>query len=157
METFRTPDFGALGVADIEAVRFYRAPLRRQTFPLRETDRLGRVEIITEYAGSDGRLAHLLLEDESLDGLVIAGVGLGHVSDGTLEAIRDIRAKGIPVVLSSRVPTGRIVPLYAVDFETRNLGCIDADNLSPQKARILLMLAMTRTRDPAELQEFFDR
>ena len=157
VETFKTLDFGALGVADIEAVRFYRAPLRRQTIPLREGDRLPRVEIVSQYAGADGRLIRLLLQDGELEGLVVEGVGLGHVSSGTLEAIRDVRARGIPVVLSTRVPTGRIVPLYAINFELLESGCVEADNLSSQKARILLMLAMTRTRDSTELQAYFDR
>ncbi len=157
VETFKTLDFGALGVADIESVRFYRAPLRRQTIPLRDGDRLGRVEIVTEYAGSDGRLIRLLLEDGQLNGLVIEGVGLGHVSSRTLEAIRDVRARGIPVVLSTRVPTGRIVPVYAINIELLELGCVEADNLSPQKARVLLMLAMTRTEESTELQRYFDR
>ena len=156
VETFRTLDFGALGVADIEAVRFYRAPLRRQTIPLREDDRLGRVEIVSEYAGSDGRLIRLLLADGELDGLVIEGVGLGHVSSKSLEAIREVRAQGIPVVLSTRVPTGRVVPLYVINSQLLELGCVEADNLSPQKARVLLMLAMTRTRNSAELQDYFD-
>ena len=157
VETFKTLDFGALGVADLEAVRFYRAPLRRQTIPLRDGDRLGRVEIVTQYAGADGRLIRLLLEDGQLNGLVIEGVGLGHVSSRTLEAIRDVRAQGIPVVLSTRVPTGRIVPVYAINIELLELGCVEADNLSPQKAWVLLMLAMTRTEDSTELQRYFDR
>ena len=156
VETFKTLDFGVLGVADIDAVRFYRAPLRRQTIPLREGDRLPRVEIVSQYAGADGRLIRLLLEDGELDGLVIEGVGLGHVSSRTLEVIRDVRARGIPVALSTRVPTGRIVPVYAINVELLDLGCVEADNLSPQKARILLMLAMTRTLDSRELQQYFD-
>ncbi len=157
VETFKTLDFGVLGIADIEAVRFYRAPLRRQTIPLREGDRLGRVEIVSQYAGSDGRLIRLLLQDGELDGLVIEGVGLGHVSSRAVEAIREVRAQGIPVILSTRVPTGRVVPLYAINVELLDLGCVEADNLSPQKARILLMLAMTRTHDSTELQVYFDR
>ena len=157
VETFKTLDFGALGVADIDSVRFYRAPLRRQTIPLREGDRLGLVEMVSEYAGSDGRLIRLLLQDGELDGLVIEGVGLGHVSSRTVEAIREVRAQGIPVILSTRVPTGRVVPLYAINVELLDLGCVEADNLSPQKARVLLMLAMTRTHDSTELQAYFDR
>jgi L-asparaginase len=156
-ETFRALEFGALGVADPGGVRFYRAPFRRQTIPLRETDRLGRVDIVTEYAGSDGRLIRLLVEDEAPDGIVIAGLGLGHVTSKTLAAIREARGRGIPVVLSTRVYTGRIVPLYAINNELLALGCVVADNLTPQKARILLMLALTRTRSSAELQAYFDR
>ena len=156
-ETFTTLEFGALGVADPGAVRFYRTPLRRQTIPLRESDRLGRIEIVTEYAGSDGRLIRLLMEDDAPDGIVIAGLGLGHVTSKTLGAIREARVRGIPVVLSTRVYTGRIVPLYAINNELLDLGCVVADNLTPQKARVLLMLALTRTRDPVALQTYFDR
>ena len=94
--TFTTLEFGALGVAHPGAVRFYRAPLRRQTIPLRESDRLARIEIVTEYAGSDGRLIRLLMEDDAPDGIVIAGLGLGHVTSKTLGAIREARSEGFP-------------------------------------------------------------
>ena len=156
-ETFRTLDFGALGVADMEAVRFYRSPTRRQTIPLREGDVLPRVEIVSQYAGADGRLIRLLLEDGRMEGLVIAGVGLGHVSRPAQDAIQEVRSRGIPVVLSTRVYTGRVVPLYASNIQLLEMGCVEADNLSPQKARVLLMLAMTRTSDPEELKPFFHR
>jgi L-asparaginase len=157
VETFKTLEFGALGVADLGAVRFYRAPLRRQTVTLSDGQRLGRVEIVSQYAGADGRVISLLLQQGGVDGVVIEGFGLGHVTAGTLEAIKEARRRGIAVVLSTRVPTGRVVPLYARDVETQQLGCIRADNLSPQKARVLLMLALTRTRDSTELQRYFDK
>lgn len=157
VETFKTLEFGALGVADLGAVRFYRAPLRRQTIPLSDQQALGRVEIISQYAGADGRVISLLLQQGGLDGLVVEGFGLGHVTAGTLEGIKEARRRGIPVVLSTRVYTGRVVPLYARDVETMQLGCIRADNLSAQKARVLLMLALTRTKESGELQKFFDR
>jgi L-asparaginase len=157
VETFQTLDFGLLGVADIEAVRFYRAPVRRQTIPLPDDAELGNVVIVSEYAGSDGRAIELLLEDGGLDGVVVAGLGLAHVSTPTLDALRRVRAAGIPVVLSSRVLTGRIVPLYANNVDLLDIGAVEADNLSPQKARVLLMVAMTRTTSPEELQAIFDR
>jgi L-asparaginase len=156
-ETFKTLEFGALGVADLGAVRFYRAPLRRQTIALSDLQTLGRVEIVSQYAGADGRVISLLLKQGNLDGLVVEGFGLGHVTQGTLEAIREARAAGIPVVLSTRVYTGRVIPLYARDVELQKIGCIGADNLSPQKARVLLMLALTRTKSTEELQKYFDR
>jgi len=157
VETFKTLEFGALGVADLGAVRFYRAPLRRQTIALSDQQTLGRVEIVKQYAGADGRVISLLLEHTKLDGLVVEGFGLGHITSGTLDAIKEVRRRGIPVVLSTRVYTGRVVPLYARDVETQQIGCILADNLSAQKARVLLMLALTRTRDTQELQKYFDR
>ena len=157
VETFQTLDFGLLGVADIEKVRFYRAPFRRQTIALDTEVELPNVVIISEYAGSDGRSIELLLEEGNLDGVVIAGLGLAHVSDRTLEALRAVRARGIPVVVSSRVPTGRIVPLYAINVELLNIGAVQADNLSPQKARVLLMVAMTKSTDTEELRRYFSR
>jgi L-asparaginase len=157
VETFQTLDFGLLGVADVEAVRFYRAPLRRQTIPLAVGARLPNIVIISEYAGSDGKAIRLLLEDGELDGLVVAGLGLAHVSAPTLEAIRVVRARGIPVVVSSRVLTGRIVPLYTNNIQLLDAGAVQADNLSPQKARVLLMVAMTKTTDTEELRGYFNR
>jgi L-asparaginase len=157
VETFKSLEFGALGVADLGAVRFYRAPLRRQTISLADNQPLARVEIVNQYAGADGRIVSLLVQQDNLDGLVIEGFGLGHVTSGTLDAIKQARGKGIPVVLSTRVYTGRVIPLYARDVELQQLGCIRADNLSAQKARVLLMLGLTRTKSTEELQKFFDR
>ena len=157
VETFQTLDFGLLGVADIEAVRFYRAPLRRQTIELPAVRELPNVVIISEYAGSDGRALELLLADGGLDGVVVAGLGLAHVSTPTLEALRAVRAAGIPVVVASRVPTGRIVPLYANNIDLLDIGAVQADNLSPWKARVLLMVAMTWTRETDRLREYFAR
>ncbi|MEM7416263.1 MAG: asparaginase [Gemmatimonadota bacterium] len=157
VETFRTLDFGILGVADIEAVRFYRAPTRRQTIPLPANPTLGNVVIISEYAGSTGRALQLLLDDGGLDGVVVAGLGLAHVSTPTLEALRRVRAAGVPVVVASRVPTGRIVPLYANNVDLLDIGAVQADNLSPWKARVLLMVAMQHTQDPEGLRAYFRR
>ena len=112
------------------------------------------------YAGADGTLIRALLSQGKLDGLVIAGLGLGHVSGAMFAAIEEVRAKKIPVVISTRVYTGRVLPLYATKGSGVSLvkiGCVEADNLSPQKARVLLMLALTRTRDPKELAAYFDR
>jgi L-asparaginase len=156
-ETFQTLEFGALGVADMGAVRFYRAPLRRQTIPLLPDAVLPRVEIVPMYAGADGRMIDMLLEDGRLDGLVIAGLGLAHIPEAAMGAVRSVRDRGIPVVLSTRVYTGRIVPMYANNTELLEIGAIEADNLSPHKARVLLMTAMLHTRNPDSLRTYFER
>ena len=74
-----------------------------------------------------------------------------------MDAIRAVRAAGIPVVLASRVPAGRILPLYANNVELLDMGAVEADNLSPQKARVLLMVAMTRGTDVEALRAAFGR
>ncbi|MEY4940103.1 MAG: hypothetical protein RIQ93_1838 [Verrucomicrobiota bacterium] len=153
--TFQSLEFGKLGYADEDQIRFYRAPLRRQTIPLPAEARLGRVEIVLHYAGA---LIRGLLDQGGLDGLVIAGAGLGHVSGAMYDVIEQVRAKNIPVVISTRVYRGRTMPLYATKgsgVSLVNLGCVLADNLSPQKARVLLLVAMTRTKDPTELAKYF--
>ena len=159
VETFRGLEFGELGVVDAEKVRFYRAPLRRQTFPVESRTQLGRVDIVTSYAGADGLLIRSLVHDGTVQGLVIAGLGLGDVSGLMFDAIKEARTRGIPVVISTRVPTGRIFPLSAGKgsaLSLRQIGCVLADNLSPQKARILLMLALTSSHDTEALQHYFD-
>lgn len=159
VETFRSLEFGQLGVVDEEAVRFYRAPVRRQTFAVGPQTVLGRVDIIVNYAGADGLLIRSLLRTGDVNGLVIAGMGLGGVTSSMFDAIQEARAKGVPVVVSTRVPTGRVFSLSAAkgsSLTLRQIGCVLADNLSPQKARVLLMLALTKTRDPASLQKYFD-
>jgi L-asparaginase len=158
-EAFQSLEFGALGIADVETVRFYRAPLRRRTLPIPLGARFGRVEIVMHYAGADGALIRGLQLSE-LDGLVIAATGLGQVSEPMFEAIAEVRQAGIPVVISTRVYTGRVIPMYGSKggvSSLRNLGCVLADNLSPVKARVLLMVALAAgVRDAAGLQKCFD-
>lgn len=159
VETFRSLEFGELGVVDDEKVRFYRAPLRRQTIGVDSNTHLGRVEIVMSYAGADGLVIRSILRDAAVQGLVIAGLGLGGVTSPMFDAIQEARARGIPVVISTRVPTGRVFPLSAAkgsSLALKGLGCVLADNLSPQKARILLMLGLVKTRDPGALQRYFD-
>jgi len=160
VETFRSLEFGALGVVDVAAVRFYRSPLRRQTLMVDSRTALPRVEIVPTYAGADGRFIRSLVRDGDVDGIVVTGMGLGGVPGAVFDAIQEARMKGLPVVVGTRVPTGRIFPLSATKgsaLSLKAIGCVLADNLSPQKARILLMLALTETRDSVRLQEFFDR
>lgn len=159
-EAFQSLEFGMLGVADLETVRFYRAPLRRRTLPWPQNARLPRVEIVMHYAGADGLLIRALLEKaHDLEGLVIAGTGLGQVGESMFEAIFEARRRGMPVVISTRVYTGRVIPMYGAKGgvgSLRSIGCVLADNLSPVKARILLMVALNHTRETPELQRCFD-
>ena len=159
VETFRSLEFGQLGTVDEDGAHFYRAPLRRQTISIGPQMVLGRVEIIMSYAGADGSLIQLSLASGDVNGLVIAGLGLGCVTSSMYDALREARAKGVPVVISTRVPTGRIFSLSAMkgsSLTLKQIGCVLGDNLSPQKARVLLLLALTKTRDPAALQRYFD-
>jgi len=86
-------------------------------------------------------------------------MGLGNVTAGVADAIEEARAKGVPVVVATRVLSGRIFSLgdgKSSAIGLQKMGCVLADNLSPQKARVLLMLALTQTHDSAAVQRMFD-
>jgi L-asparaginase len=158
VSTFLTPVFGALGTVDPDGVRMYRAPLRRRRVDVPAGATLGRVEIVTNYAGADGNVVRGLLAQGGLDGLVVEASGVGNLADGLFEALKEVRAMGIPVVISTRVHSGRTLALYAGSgsgVTLEGIGCVFADNLPPHKARVLLLAAMTGTSDPDELRAIF--
>src|SRR6266851_1269333 len=87
-------------------------------------------------------------------------LGWGNMNVPMFQAVKEAIAKGIPVVISTRVWTGRVLPNYGFEGGGKTLqqaGAVFADDLSPQKARILLMLALQTTSDPKQLQQLFDR
>ena len=158
VETFDTPEFGALGIVDADGVRFYRAPLRRQSLPIPEGVVLPKVDIVPNYAGADGRLIRGLLNQGHVDGLVVDAAGAGNIAEPLFQAVKEARDQGVAVVITSRTHAGRVLPLYAGGgggTTLEALGCVFADNLSAQKARVLLIAALLRTRDPEGLRRIF--
>jgi len=154
LQTFQTPDFGALGHVDGDGVNYYRAPLRRRMpdveFDISGLTELPRVDIVHCYAGSDGTAIEAFVA-AGAKGLVSAGLAPGLVTPAQDAAFCAALEKGVAVVQSSRAGSGR-VPARARLIES---GMISADNLTPQKARVLLMIALTRTSDAAELRRIF--
>ena len=155
LQTFRSPDFGALGHADADGVAFYRAPLRRHApeteFDVSGLDVLPRVDVVHAYAGADGALVRACV-NAGAQGIVAAGFAPGLVPPGQLEALNEAARAGVAVAHCSRAGSGRVPALGA----SHAIGSVTTDNLTPQKARILLMLGLARTRDRAELQRMFD-
>jgi L-asparaginase len=142
-----------LGHIEEDQVSFFAAPTRRHTyrseFDIREIHDLPRVDVIAAYVGGDDAAAQACVAAGS-QGLVISGYAYnGRPSADQLEGIEKIAARGIPVVLSNRGGQGRI----PVDW---NDLFIQGDSLVPHKARILLMLGLTKTRDPRDLQRMFN-
>ncbi len=155
VETFKPNELGFLGYADSDGqVVMYRSPLRKHTaateFDVREMDSLPRIDIVYCYAGSDDLLVNAVRANGSA-GLVLAGFGGGSFPPRAIEAAARAVEDGIPVVLASRSPNGRVVRTPRKDEQ----GFIVSDNLQPQKARILLMLALTRTGDRGDIQRMF--
>ena len=155
VETFKPNELGFLGYADSDGeVLFYRAPLRRHTtateFVVEGRDSLPRVDIVYCYAGSDELLIDAVRANGS-DGLVLAGFGGGSFPPRAMEAAALAVEEGIPVVLASRSIAGRVV----MTPRKADQNFIVSDNLQPQKARILLMLGLTVTKDRDALQQMF--
>ena len=155
VETFRPNELGFLGYADSDGkVIFYRAPLRRHTsntpFMVDSMTDLPRVDIVYSYAGADGLLVDAVRSNGS-DGLVLAGFGGGTFPPAVIDAAVKVVDNGIPVVLATRSTAGRVVTTPKKDEQ----GFIVSDNLLPQKARILLMLGLTISKDRHELQQMF--
>ncbi len=158
VETFKSGDFGFLGVVDDDRVVFSRQPIRRQHIPL-ETATLPRVEIIPMFAGASGDLVRAAVSIGA-KGIVIQALGFGNVNTDMYVAIEQAIGKGIPVVISTRVPNGRVSPAYGFEgggSTLKAVGAVFADNLSPHKARILLMLSMHEVNSTQQLQVLFDQ
>ena len=165
-DAFQPGDFGYLGTVDTDRVVFYRAPLRRHTyksdFKLDDLASLPRVDIVYTYAGGDGVMIDALTK-AGARGIVVAGTGAGNMNSGASEAALRARKAGVFIVRGTRVGSGRVIdsPPEAQDVKGAaqkysDMGFISSDNLTPQKARILLMLALTRTQDPREIQRIFE-
>jgi L-asparaginase len=155
LDTFRTPDFGILGQADPDGtVAFYRRPIRRHApdteFDVRRTTALPTVDIVYTYVGADGRIIDALIESGT-EGIVNAGFPAGKPTPAQQDSLIEAVRRGIVVVQSHRGGRGRVI---ARD-KTQEMGFVVADNLNPQKARILAMLALTVTKSGDEIQRIF--
>jgi L-asparaginase len=154
MQTFRTPDFGALGHADADRIAYYRRAERRHMpdteFDVTDLKELPRVDIVYAYPGSDGTAVRAFVA-AGAKGIVSAGFAPGSPPPADLTALAEAVKKGVTVVQSSRAGSGRI-------FRSKRLsdaGILSGDNLNPQKARLLLALALTKTSDPTEIARMF--
>ncbi len=156
VHTFRSRDVGLMGYADADRIVYYRAPTRRHTldseFGIENVSGLPRVDILYIYAGAQPGLAEAACR-LGARGLVVASVGAGSPGNLTDECAAIAAAGRAVVVRSSRVGEGRVVR----DSAYHEPCMVAADNLSPQKAALLLSLALTRTSDPDEIQRIFEQ
>jgi L-asparaginase len=156
LETYSSRDLGALGYVDDDRVTFYRLPVKSHTratpFDVARLRTLPRVDVIYTYADADGALIEAAVA-HGAEGLVIAGFPTGSATPAMEAAIRRVSPRGIPVVMTNRGGMGRVMDKRAMEARPLLWG----DNLTPVKARILLMLALTTTRDRAALQEIFEK
>jgi len=156
VQTFMSPLRGLVGVAAYGKNDYYSTPPWKHTtkseFSAAGVTKLPRVDII--YACAD--MSPDLIDAAAANGakgIVIAGVGNGNMNKVSLDAAARVAKKGVVVVRSSRVATGNVGRNVEVNDDELNL--IASDELNPQKARILLALALLKTRTPKEIQNLF--
>jgi len=156
LQTFRSRDYGLLGVVDADRVIYYREVLKRHTarseFDVSGVEDLPRVDVVLTYQGASGDVIKALV-DLGAKGIVVGAAGAGALSGTQREAIDYAMRKGVFIVITTRTGGGRVAA-RGHDSAPARLQ-IQGEDLEPVKARILLMLALTRTKDGAEIQRMF--
>ncbi len=151
---FACPNFGPLGQMRDGTPQFYRESLSRHTadseFDIKGLKSLPQTEIVYAYAFSSNIALNAII-DSGAQGVVIAGVGHGNYNKAIASLFQKAQEKGVTIVRSSRIQTGG-VDLSAEEYDKR---WPVSFMKSPQKARILLMLALTKTKDVQEIQRIF--
>ena len=158
VETFQSPNAGQLGTIHNGKVTWAAAPVTAHTtatpFNVDKLEKLPKVGIVYQHAGVEGIQAQALV-NAKYDGIVTAGVGNGNLHKSTFPIMEKAAKDGIAVVRSSRVPTGSTTKDAEID--DAKYGFVSSGSLNPQKARVLLMLSLTQTKDPKEIQKNFDK
>jgi len=153
---FGSPNTGAIGHAFDGKVEYYANAVRevnpQQPVKITADTKLPVVDIAYMYADAPAHNIDDLIA-KKVDGIVIAGVGNGNFNKAYMDAVKRAVAAGIVICRASRAPSGRVVLHDEINDD--ELGTIVSDDLTPQKARILLMLGLTKTKDKKQLQEFF--
>lgn len=147
MDTFVARDMGPLGYADTDRVVFYRKPVYRHTarseFDVSKLTSLPRVDINYAYQEADGA---------AIDAFAAAGAKGVVITQGSEESIKRAQEKGVVFVSSDRKGSGRV----AESERQAQRKLVTSDNLNPQKSRILLRLALTKTTDVKDIQRIFN-
>lgn len=155
-DAFQATNSGAIGVVQTGTIQYWaeHSERKQRFFDIAglEKDNWPRVDIVLAHAGCDGKPIDAAVENGA-GGIVLAGVGNGNTSAPALEALKKAAETGIVVVRSSRVGAGIVSRNMEVDDD--RFGFIAAMDLSPQKARLLLMLALLDGRDIKEIQALF--
>ncbi|MCH3791758.1 type II asparaginase [Campylobacter jejuni] len=155
VDAFSSPDFGDLGYIVDGKVFFYnnvtKAHTKNAPFDVSKLTSLPKVDILYSYSNDGSGVAAKALFEHGTKGIVVAGSGAGSIHKNQKDALKELLKKGLKVVVSSRVVAGCV----AVSDSDEKLGFISAEDLNPQKARVLLILALTKTSDPKKIQEYF--
>ena len=154
LQTFRSPEAGAVGHVDGDRVRF---TLDSPPRPAHGDGLVTEVALVKVYTGMDDAVVRWYV-DRGVRGLVVEGTGAGHVPGPVMPGLAYAAERGVPVVLTSRCWTGRTAAVYGGPgggVTLDGLGVLRANGLSSPKARIALMVALGLSDDPAHLRAWF--
>lgn len=157
VQTFQAPNSGALGYVLNGKVTYNMSPLKKHTtqsvFDVTHLNQLPKVGIVYSYSNIEADMVTPMLGN-GYKGIIHAGVGNGNIHKNIFPVLIDARKKGILVVRSSRVPTGPT----SLDAEVNDAEYqfVASQELNPQKSRVLLLLALTKTNDWKQIQEYFN-
>ncbi len=154
LDTFQSYEHGALGVVDGERVIIYRRPLLRRTFVIQRLET--RVPLLRLFLGFDTRLVEAALE-QGARGLVLEAFGRGNGPKALVPIVARAVAGGVPVVVASRCPAGRVEPVYGGGGgkDLVDAGALFAGDLGGPKARILLMVLLSDPALTGQIAEVF--
>jgi len=156
LDTFKSPNFGPIGIVDSNVVIFYRDSLIKQHINSNSIE--SKVDLIKCAAGMDSSYIDFALS-RGVKGLVIEALGRGNIPPLMVDGVQRAIEKGVPVVLVTRCYQGRVLDSYGYPGggkTLRKLGVIYGDNMPGQKARIKLMLTLSKTKDLGEIKKIFE-
>ncbi|GFE85910.1 type II asparaginase [Steroidobacter agaridevorans] len=157
VETFMSPGRGLIGVASYGKNDFYNSPTWKHTsqseFDISQVTKLPRVDVVFADVDMPADLIDASVA-AGAKGIVIAGVGNGNMNKASVDAAAKAAKSGVVVVRSSRVPTGLVG--RNVELDDDKLGFIASYELNPQKARVLLALALLQKRSLDDIQKLYD-
>jgi L-asparaginase len=156
LDTFKSPEFGPLGIVDNDEVIFYRDIVNRQFIDTQKIEE--KVGLLKTAPGMESDIVNFYI-DNGYRGIVIEALGRGNIPPKMIDGIKNAIEKNIPIVMVSRCPTGRVLDTYGYEGggkHLRDLGVIFGKNLPGQKARIKLMLILSITNNMEVIKKLFE-
>lgn len=157
LDTFKSPEFGPLGIVDNDEVIFYRNIVSHQFI---DTDKIeDKVALIKCAPGMESDVLNFYI-DSGYKGIVIEALGRGNIPPAMIPGVKKAISQNIPIVMVSRCPTGRVLGSYGYEGGGKHLmdlGVILGGNLPGQKLRIKLMLTLGLTKDMSKIKEIIEQ
>jgi L-asparaginase len=156
LDTFKSLEFGPIGIVEHPNVLYYR-DTHYTKYQITPKSINSNIEILKSYSGSSSLILNLLL-DHGVSGIILEGLGRGNVPPKMLQGIKRAIDMNVPILLTSRCPKGRVLDSYGYEGggeQLKKMGVIFTKNLNSQKARIRLMLVLGITKDVDEIKKYF--